>query len=567
MGWSRKPCALADGSERAASDKPQPAGGLGPAAGGVARNYASATLLQAGAIVAGYRLEREVGGGGMGVVWRARDLTLERPVALKLIRPEVAADRGFRERFTREAKLAASLDHAHVLPVYEAGEADGELFLAMRFVEGYDLAALLAAERSLEAGRASRLLAQVALALDAAHAEGLVHRDVKPANILIATQDGEEHAYLSDFGLTIQVAAGERLTAAGLFIGTVSYAAPEQLRGERVDSRTDVYALGCVLYQCLTGEVPYPRDSDSAALLAHLSDPVPRLSERAPDPAGAYDAIVARALAKSPHDRYQSAGDLGRVAVIAANRSPAGPTLAANVVRSTASASARARGRRLVPMTVALLVATLAGIAVAAGAPWRDESGSGTSARAESADERVRQERTAAMGSICNGVNAENEALPGRYRRLSRRSGRGAATLRVALIEEINRQLRGGDALLARLEAITPADARAQALQAGTEATWSRSLDRLRSVRDALERSRSERAVVRAATASRSTAERDRRRIRAGLLALGGSACRLDPLPDLPRIESRGREIAPPVAAPTPPPQLRAPDAPTPTAP
>ena len=204
-------------------------------------------MLHTGAIVAGYRLEREVGGGGMGVVWLARDLKLERPVALKLIRPDVAADSGFRERFTREAKLAASLDHAHVLPVYDAGEADGELYLAMRFVEGVDLAALLAAEGRLEAGRAGRLLAQVSLALDAAHAAGLVHRDVKPANILIATQDGEEHAYLSDFGLTIHVSAGERLTAAGLFIGTVSYAAPEQLRGEGVDARTDVYALGCVL--------------------------------------------------------------------------------------------------------------------------------------------------------------------------------------------------------------------------------------------------------------------------------------------------------------------------------
>ena len=234
--------------------------------------------------MAGYRLERKVGGGGMGVVWLARDRTLERPVALKLIRSDIAADPGFRERFAREAKLAASLDHAHVLPVYEAGEADGELYLAMRFVEGHDLATLMATERRLEPRRAARLLAQVALALDAAHAAGLVHRDVKPANILIATQDGAEHAYLSDFGLTIQVSDGVRLTRAGLFIGTVSYAAPEQLRGERVDARTDVYALGCVLYQCLTGEVPYPRDSDSAALLAHLGDPVPRPSEHADAP-------------------------------------------------------------------------------------------------------------------------------------------------------------------------------------------------------------------------------------------------------------------------------------------
>jgi Protein kinase domain len=504
-------------------------------------------LLQAGTIVAGYRLERKVGGGGMGVVWRARDLTLERPVALKLIRPDVAADRGFRERFTREAKLAASLDHAHVLPVYEAGEADGELYLAMRLVEGYDLATLLLAEGRLEAGRATRLLAQVALALDAAHAAGLVHRDVKPANILIATQDGEEHAYLSDFGLTIQVSAGDRLTAAGLFIGTVNYAAPEQLRGERVDARTDVYALGCVLYQCLTGEVPYPRDSDTAALLAHLSDPVPRMSERGVGPAGGYDAIVARALAKTPGDRYQSAGELGRMAVIAANRSRAGSTLAGEPVQSPPPpAFVRPRGPRLVPMTAALVVATLAGVAVAAGAPWREESGRGTSAGAQSGNHRVHQAQSAAVHSICDGVTRENGAVLGRYRRLNRRLDRGDLTLRVALIEEINRQLRVGDSLLARLEGVTPQDDAARALQARTGVTWSRSLDRLRDERDALERVRSERAAVRAATAlSRSAVERDRRRIRAGLLALGGSACRLDPLPDPPRIEIRGREVAP----------------------
>ena len=512
-----------------------------------APNYALATLLQAGAIVAGYRLERKVGGGGMGVVWLARDLTLERPVALKLIRADIAADPGFRERFAREARLAASLDHAHVLPVYEAGEADGELYLAMRFVEGHDLATLIATERRLEPGRAARLLAQVAVALDAAHAAGLVHRDVKPANILIATQDGAEHAYLSDFGLTIQVSDSARLTKAGLFIGTVSYAAPEQLRGERVDARTDVYALGCVLYQCLTGEVPYPRDSDSAALLAHLSDPVPRPSEHAGAAAGAYDAIVARALAKAPEDRFQSAGELGRVAVTAACESLLGHTLVDDAVPSTSSSPPlmRARGVRLVPMTAALVVATLAGIAVAAGAPWREESGSGTSAGAQSADNRLHQEQILAVRSICDGVNAENGAVLGRYRQLDRRLKNGGG-LRVSLIEEIDRQLRVGDGLLARLEGVTPQDVRARTLQTRIGTTWSKTLDRLRSERDALERGRSERAAFRAATTPpRSPGERDRRRIRAGLITLGGGGCRLDPLPNLPRIGSHGREVAP----------------------
>ena len=196
-------------------------------------------------------------------------------------------------------------------------------------------------------------------------------------------------------------------------------------------------------------------------------------------------------------------------------------------------------------MTAALVVATLVGIAVAAGAPWREESGSSTSAGARSADNRLHEEQIVAVGAICDGVNAENGAVLGRYRRLSRRLRNGDG-LRVSLIEEINRQLRVGDGLLARLEGVTPQDVRARTLQARTGASWSGSLDRLRSERDALERGRSERATLRAATAlSRSMGERDRRRIRAGLITLGGGGCRLDPLPNLPRIGSHGREVAP----------------------
>ena len=225
-----------EGTASASPETSAPALGH-PSPRGVARgqshapNDAVATLFQAGSIVAGCRLDREVGSGGMGVVWQARDLTLERPVALKLIRPDLAADRGFRERFTREARLAASLDHAHVLPVYEVGRG------RRRAVLGHALRRRLrpchAARRRTppRAWSASRLLAQVALALDAAHAAGLVHRDVKPANILIASQDGDEHAYLSDFGLTIEVAAEDRLTAAGLFVGT------RELRGTRAAAR------------------------------------------------------------------------------------------------------------------------------------------------------------------------------------------------------------------------------------------------------------------------------------------------------------------------------------------
>ena len=239
-------------------------------------------MLQAGAIVAGYRLEREVGGGGMGVVWRARDLTLERPVALKLIRPDVAADRGFRERFTREAKLAASLDHAHVLPVYEAGRQTASSTWRCASSRAMTL------PRCSPPSAASRPVAR-----PAARAGGVGPRCGACGRPRPSRRQAGQHPH-RDAGRRgarlpqrlrpdDQASAEDRLTAAGLFIGTVSYAAPEQLRGERVDARTDVYALGCVLYQCLTGEVPYPRDSDSAALLAHLGDPVPRPSDRVPD--------------------------------------------------------------------------------------------------------------------------------------------------------------------------------------------------------------------------------------------------------------------------------------------
>ena len=293
--------------------------------------------------------------------------------------------------------------------------------------------------------------------------------------------------------------------------------------------------------------MPYPRDSDSAALLAHLGDAVPRPSAHAAGLTGAHDAIVARALAKLPDDRYQTAGELGRVAVMAANQSFGGPTVADQSARSTASppASARARSARLVPMTAALVAATLAGIAVAAGAPWREESGKGTSAGADTADPPGRQEQAVGVRSICDGVNAENGAVLGRYRRLRRRLDHGDVTLRVGLIEEINRQLRVGDGLLARLEGVTPWDVRTRVLQARTGATWSRALDRLRNERDALEQARSKGAAVRAATAlSRSAVERDRRRIRVGLIALGGSACRARPAPGPPQNRhawSRGR--------------------------
>lgn len=271
--------------------------------------------LAVGSEIAGYRIEGVLGRGGMGVVYRATQQRLDRAVALKLIAPAFAQDPAFRERFERESRIAASIEHPNVIPVHEAGEHDGLLFISMRFVDGTDLRALLGEGGRLEPARTAALVAQVAAALDAAHAHGLVHRDVKPANVLVAAGD---HAYLTDFGLSKHAASAAGLTGTGQFVGTLDYIAPEQLAGDRVDARADVYALGCVLFESLTGQVPFPRDSDPAKLWAHMNEPPPRPSEVAPGVPEQFEAVVARALQKAPDDRYASAGDLGRAAIAAA---------------------------------------------------------------------------------------------------------------------------------------------------------------------------------------------------------------------------------------------------------
>ena len=238
----------------------------------------------------------------MGAVYLAEEVGLGRKVALKLLAPGLAENARFRERFLRESQLAASLDHPHIIPVYAAGEADGELYLAMRYVEGYDLRQLLARER-LAPARTLALLAQVADALDAAHERGLTHRDVKPGNVLIAARTGGEHCYLADFGLTKQTSSISGLTGTGELVGTVDYVSPEQIRGDAVDERADVYALGCVLYECLAGEPPFARESEVATIWAHVHDPPPALG-------GRVDGVLGRALAKSPGDRYGSCAEL-----------------------------------------------------------------------------------------------------------------------------------------------------------------------------------------------------------------------------------------------------------------
>src|SRR5690242_1445494 len=250
-----------------------------------------------GAELGGYRLEALVGRGGMSAVYRAEDLRLGRRVALKFLAPELADDARFRERFLIESRLAASIDHAGIVPIFEAGEVEGRLYIAMRYVEGTDLRELLAREAPLTAERAVALVAPLARALDAAHERGLVHRDVKPSNALVAVESGVEHVYLADFGLTKHTTSRGGPTASGEMVGTVDYVAPEQIGGGEVDGRADLYSLGCVLYQCLTGEVPFPRGSEVATIYAHLEDEPPRPSARCPTVSLGMDAVVTRAMA------------------------------------------------------------------------------------------------------------------------------------------------------------------------------------------------------------------------------------------------------------------------------
>ena len=250
----------------------------------------------------------------MGVLYLALEPGLERRVALKLIAPEAAADDVFARRFAEESKIAASIEHPNVVPIYAAGEEGGVPYIAMRYVAGADLAKRLAREGRLDPPVAGELIAQVANGLDAIHAAGLVHRDVKPANVLLSGGDGAEHAYITDFGVARNVSTESGLTQTGRFVGTLDYVAPEQISGGAIDARVDVYALGCLLFKLLTGEVPFPKDGEAARLYAHLNDPPPAPSLYVPEVSMALDDVVIRAMSKAPEDRYPSAGDLGRAA-------------------------------------------------------------------------------------------------------------------------------------------------------------------------------------------------------------------------------------------------------------
>ncbi|MGH3875041.1 MAG: serine/threonine-protein kinase [Pseudonocardiaceae bacterium] len=258
----------------------------------------------------GYRIERQLGRGSMGVVYLAEDVQLRRKVALKILTPNLADDELFRKRFDRESQSAANLDHPHIVPVYAVGEAAGSLYIAMRYVSGGDLRALIETNGPLSFERATTIVASVADALDAAHAQGMVHRDVKPANILFDGRHGQEHYYLSDFGITKIVSPGRSLTSTGQIVGTIDYIAPEQIQGKPVDGRADLYALGCVLYHCLTGEVPFPREEVAAFMWAHVHDEPPPVTTRRPELPPQIDGIVAKAMAKQPEDRYTTCREL-----------------------------------------------------------------------------------------------------------------------------------------------------------------------------------------------------------------------------------------------------------------
>ena len=272
-------------------------------------------MPRVGSEFAGYRIQGLLGRGGMSVVYRADNPRLGNEVALKVLSAELSENDAFRERFVRESRLAASINHPNIIPIYDAGEYDGLLYIAMRFVEGSDLKHLIREEGPLSLHRTADLMGQVARGLDVAHQRGLVHRDIKPANILteragMAGGEAVDHAYLADFGLMKHMISRSGLTDTGQFLGTVDYVAPEQIEARVPDHRADIYSLGCVVYECLTGAVPYPRDTDVAVIFAHVQDPLPRPTDVRPDLPPAVDEITSRAMAKQPEQRYQSVLDL-----------------------------------------------------------------------------------------------------------------------------------------------------------------------------------------------------------------------------------------------------------------
>jgi len=305
-------------------------------------------IHEPGTSVAGFRIVSTIGEGAMGTVFRAETVDGQL-VALKILAPHLSRDERFRQRFLRESRIAAALRHPYVVPVITAGDEDGALFLVMEYVDGPDLRELLRREGHLEQKRALMLLSNVADALDAAHAAGLVHRDVKPANILVRGAPPNERALVCDFGLARHIASVDSLTSDRAFVGTVDYVSPEQIEGDAIDGRVDVYSLGCVLFEALTGERPFSRNSELATVYAHLSEPVPKATDSRPELPEALDAVLATALAKHADDRYATAGELIRAARTSFHAPPSRPR------------------RKRLPLVVGALALALASVSIALG--------------------------------------------------------------------------------------------------------------------------------------------------------------------------------------------------------
>jgi streptogramin lyase/predicted Ser/Thr protein kinase len=344
-----------------------------------------------------------IGRGGMSVVYLAEHVRLGRRVALKLLATELADSERFRDRFLRESKLAASIDHPNIVPIYDADEADGTLFIAMRYVEGTDLKELIRSEGRLDAGRTAAIVGQVASALDAAHALGLVHRDVKPSNVLLTPDD---HVYVSDFGLTKRALSVSGLTATGQLVGTIDYVAPEHIKGDAVDRRADVYSLGCMVYECLSGHAPYPRDLEVGVLWAHVEEPPPTVTQERPDLPPEVNDVVASAMAKDPEARTATAGDVA-AGLRAALRieAPSGEAWSPPKVRPSPS------GRRRRLTLVAGVVGVLAVLGVGAALLLSGGGEGGSAAPTADTVARIETGSTAFAESVPVGVDPVGVAV------------------------------------------------------------------------------------------------------------------------------------------------------------
>jgi len=386
----------------------------------------------------------------MSIVYRAEHVMLGRKVALKLLSPQLGEDESFRERFTRESRLAASLDHPNIIPIYEAAESEGTFFIAMRYVEGSDLRTILK-EGPLDTGRVIPIIDQAANALAAAHARGLVHRDVKPANILVdpgAARGEQDHVYLSDFGVAKQTAA-PGLTKAGIFVGTADYAAPEQIEGKELDARADIYSLGCVVYECLTATSAYDKDSEVALMYAHLLEPPPHVSDRRPDLPTEIDEVVGKAMAKAPEERYQTPKDFAaalRDVLADVSTAPAGERAgrAAPTVMAASAVAHAADGGAAAPSGAAQT--TAGGPETTAGGPETTAS-SGLAGGAATIPPAAPPEPPQAPGPPTDGGSGNGADRPRRPKpaRSTLIAGGIAAALALALIATLAVLLTGGD--------------------------------------------------------------------------------------------------------------------------